>query len=108
MDAFADWHNRPVRVRKLTNSNPSDDSSSFAGPVDLMGMVEETLQIVRDSSGAEVLSTVTIHLPITDKGKVTAGSQIELPWSSRPDTVAISVADAEAGWDIDGVTVMCE
>lgn len=107
-DAFTDWYSKPVRVRKLTSDDPSSDSSSFAAPVDLIGMVEETVQVVRDPKGAEVTSTVAVYLPISDKGKVTAGSRIELPASAHPDTVAISVMETDEGEDLDGVTVMCE
>lgn len=105
---FEDWYTDPVGVRKLTNDVPTSDAQSWGARVELSGMVREEVGITRDATGAEVTSTVTVHLPLSAAGKVNAGARIDLPGSQHPDTVAISVAVNRGDPDLAGVRVMCQ
>jgi len=103
MDPFADWYTTPVVVEKLIETGTSD-TLTFNPPETLHGWVEQVSQLARDSQGAEVVSTASVWLPVTDAGKVTAGSRITIGGRT---TSVISVAETTADDDLDGVTVMC-
>ncbi|TKV61865.1 hypothetical protein FDO65_10095 [Nakamurella flava] len=105
---FEDWYSDPVGVRRLTNEDPTSDAQSWAARTALMGMVREDVTLTRDATGAEVTSTVTVHLPLSAAGKVNAGALIDLPESQHPDTVAISVMVSRGDPDLKGVRVMCQ
>lgn len=103
MDPFADWYSTAVVVEKLIEGGTTD-ALTFQPAVTLHGYVEQLTQLVRDPTGAEVVSTASVWLPVTAAGKVTAGSRITI--GSRV-TQVISVAETTEDQDLDGVTVMC-
>lgn len=105
---FREWYRHPVIIRKLTNTDPYSDRVTFDVPVTRYAHLEETVTITRNAQGAQVASTLTVFLPVTDAALVNAGARIQLPTSQHPDTVAISVQVVNEGNDLDGVTVMCE
>lgn len=103
MDPFSDWYTTAVVVEKLIDGGTTD-ALTFQPPATLHGYVEQLTQLVRDADGSEVVSTASVWLPVTDAGKVTAGSRITI---GARVTQVISVAETTGDQDLDGVAVMC-
>lgn len=109
VDPFGDWYPHRVIVSPYAGTDPATGADSFTTPAfQFHGHVEEVVAMTRDSSGEETTSTVTIALPLSAAGVITPGSRVQLPDSEHPDTLVLSVAVAEVGSDLDGVTVMCQ
>lgn len=104
---FGEWYTKPVRVSRLSNDSPGSDATSYEAPVDLMGQVEEKIQLVRDGQGVDIVSTLTLYLPLAAAPHVNAGARIELVGSQDPITTALAVAVSDEGDELDGVTVVC-
>lgn len=92
-DPLAGWWRHPVVIRRLVGRGAY--GPVHGDPVDGLARISGKSRMVRDQAGAEVLSTVTVSLPI-EVGHVAPGSTVTLPESHggrEAIVIAASVSD---------------
>lgn len=92
-DPLAGWWQHPVTIQRLLGQGAY--GPVHGDPEDRMARISGKSRMVRDTTGAEVLSTVTVSLPL-EVGHVAPGSTVTLPTSHggrEALVVAASVSD---------------
>lgn len=74
MDDLAFFYVHQVNVETFQGSGATGDT--YAAPVTVTGFLEGKIQLVRDSSGQQVVAASTFHCPTADGSRFTPDSRV--------------------------------
>jgi len=75
MDDLTDFWVHTVTVEALEGVN-GYGQKTYADPVEVTGFMDETLKLVRDKTGAQVVSSSTFYCPTSSREDFPAGSKV--------------------------------